>query len=85
MTDQLPLFGHGAPPDPSPATGTRDELTLEDITEIANRQGLAKYKWPEYLELMDTLPLSPAGKIKRPALRDTVLNRIEATGTNHGR
>ena len=30
MTDQLPLFGHGAPPDPSPATGTRDELTLED-------------------------------------------------------
>lgn len=61
-----------------------DKLTLDDITEIANNQGLAKYKWPEYLEIMDALPLSPAGKIKRPALKEFVLSRIGARNAAHG-
>jgi acyl-CoA synthetase (AMP-forming)/AMP-acid ligase II len=61
-----------------------DKLTLDDITEIANSQGLAKYKWPEYLEIMDALPLSPAGKIKRPALKEFVLSRIESRDVAHG-
>jgi len=61
-----------------------DKLTLEDITEIANSQGLAKYKWPEYLEIVDALPLSPAGKIQRPALKDIVLDRIGSTDNAHG-
>lgn len=60
------------------------KLTLDDITEIASRQGLAKYKWPEYLEIMDALPLSPAGKIKRPALKEFVLSRIESRDAGHG-
>jgi acyl-CoA synthetase (AMP-forming)/AMP-acid ligase II len=62
---------------------TDDKLTLEDITDIADRQGLAKYKWPEYLELVDTLPLSPAGKIQRPALRKIVMDRIASTDLAH--
>jgi cyclohexanecarboxylate-CoA ligase len=61
-----------------------DTLTLDDITEIASEQGLAKYKWPEYLEIMVTLPLSPAGKIKRPALKEIVLDRMASTDTAHG-
>jgi cyclohexanecarboxylate-CoA ligase len=61
-----------------------DKLTLEDLTEIADRQGLAKYKWPEYLQIVDTLPLSPAGKIQRPALKEMVLNRMSTTDTTHG-
>jgi cyclohexanecarboxylate-CoA ligase len=61
-----------------------DTLTLDDITKIADEQGLAKYKWPEYLEIMVTLPLSPAGKIKRPALKEIVLDRMASTDTAHG-
>jgi acyl-CoA synthetase (AMP-forming)/AMP-acid ligase II len=61
-----------------------NELTLDDITKIASEQGLAKYKWPEYLEIMDTLPLSPAGKIQRPALKEIVLDRMASTDTAHG-
>ncbi len=52
------------------------KLTLEDITDIADQQGLARYKWPEYLQIVDALPLSPAGKIRRPALKEMVLSRI---------
>ncbi len=54
-----------------------DNLTLSDLTKFARQQGLAKYKWPEHLEIMDALPLSPAGKIRRSALRDIVLQRIK--------
>lgn len=59
------------------------KLTLQDITEIADQQGLAKYKWPEYLEIMDALPLSPAGKIQRPTLRKIVMDRIGSTDLAH--
>jgi len=61
-----------------------DKLTLEDLTEIADRQGLAKYKWPEYLEIVDALPLSPAGKIQRPALKQIILDRMSTADSAHG-
>jgi acyl-CoA synthetase (AMP-forming)/AMP-acid ligase II len=55
-----------------------ERLTLADIVDIARRQGLAKHKWPERLEIMDSLPASPAGKLQRPALREYVKGKIEA-------
>lgn len=60
-----------------PAAGG-DNLTLEDIVDIVRRQGLSKQKWPERLELMKALPATSAGKLKRPALRDYVRQKIEA-------
>jgi acyl-CoA synthetase (AMP-forming)/AMP-acid ligase II len=63
---------------------TNNRLTLDDITEIASNQGLARYKWPEYLEIMDELPLSPAGKIRRATLRELVLHRIASRRVAHG-
>ena len=66
------------------AKNAKNGLTLDDITKIANEQGLAKYKWPEYLEIMETLPLSPAGKVKRPALKEIVLDRMASMDTAHG-
>jgi acyl-CoA synthetase (AMP-forming)/AMP-acid ligase II len=63
---------------------TNNRLTLDDITEIASNQGLARYKWPEYLEIMDELPLSSAGKVRRATLRERVLHRIASRGVAHG-
>ncbi len=60
-----------------PSKGGED-LTLADLVDIARRHGLAKHKWPERLELMDSLPLTAAGKVRRPALREYVRNRTEA-------
>jgi cyclohexanecarboxylate-CoA ligase len=56
------------------ADGSAD-LTLADLADIARRQGLAKHKWPERLELMEALPLTAAGKIRRPALREYLRRR----------
>ena len=61
-----------------------DEFTLEDLTNIADRQGLARYKWPEFIEIVDALPLSPAGKVRRLALRESILGRIGSRDVAHG-
>ena len=64
--------------------GLWTDRLLTEFLESAGELGLAKYKWPEYLEIMDTLPLSPAGKIQRPALKEIVLDRMASTDTAHG-
>lgn len=49
--------------------------TLADLTTALLRHGLAKYKLPERLELVDELPRNPVGKTNKTALGD----RIAAT------
>ncbi|WP_163847718.1 class I adenylate-forming enzyme family protein [Pseudooceanicola aestuarii] len=40
-------------------------LTLAGITEFLERQGVAKFKWPERLEPIDQLPRNPLNKVLR--------------------
>jgi non-ribosomal peptide synthetase component E (peptide arylation enzyme) len=61
-----------------PAEGVT--LTLGEIQAFLAEKGLAKYKWPESLELLDQLPLTPTGKTMRYALRERL-----AAGTAVGR
>jgi acyl-CoA synthetase (AMP-forming)/AMP-acid ligase II len=53
-------------------------LALEDLVDLARKRGLAKHKWPERLEMMESLPVTSAGKIRRQALREQVRRRIQA-------
>ena len=55
-------------------------LLHADVVEIARRRGLANHKWPERLEILESLPLTPAGKIQRTAVRELARERIEAGG-----
>ena len=57
----------------------QEDLTLADAVEIARRRGLAKHKWPERLELLESLPLTPAGKLQRTAVRELVRARLVAS------
>jgi cyclohexanecarboxylate-CoA ligase len=65
---------------PDPRTGERacavvvptnadDPPTLEELYEYLTDQGLAKQKVPEQLEIVDTLPRNPAGKVLKHELR----------------
>jgi acyl-coenzyme A synthetase/AMP-(fatty) acid ligase len=57
------------------------ELVLDDITSFLEAEGLAKYKWPERLELVDSLPQTAASKIDKVALE----GRIKQTLIEEGR
>ena len=49
----------------------RDEpVTLDDVREHLAALGVAKFKWPERLELIDAMPLTPTQKVMRGRLRE---------------
>lgn len=52
-------------------------LSLDDITDALDDQGLAKFKWPERLEVVDELPKSSGGKIKKAELRNDIEQKVD--------
>jgi 2,3-dihydroxybenzoate-AMP ligase len=51
--------------------------TLADIRTYLEAEGLAKYKWPERLELIDALPRTPVGKVAKVTLRADIAAKLE--------
>ena len=47
-------------------------LTLDEVTGLLNERGIAKYKWPERLEIVDAMPLTPTRKIMRGKLKQSL-------------
>ena len=47
-------------------------LTFDELKEFLLAQRIAKFKLPERLEVLDEFPISPAGKILRRTLRETI-------------
>ncbi|WP_342643891.1 class I adenylate-forming enzyme family protein [Rhodoligotrophos ferricapiens] len=45
------------------------ELRLEDITAFLETHGIAKFKWPEQLAVLDELPMNAVGKFDRIGMR----------------
>lgn len=44
-------------------------ITLEELTGFLDRQGIAKFKWPEKLVIFDALPMNAIGKFDRIVMR----------------
>jgi 2,3-dihydroxybenzoate-AMP ligase len=51
--------------------------TLADIRAYLEAEGLAKYKWPERLELIDVLPRTQVGKVSKVTLRADIGAKLE--------
>ena len=74
-------------PLPDPVLGERmcacvipppaDALTLEELTAYLTDMGIAKFKLPERVELMDDFPLSTFGKVSKK----TLVERLRASGS----
>ncbi|MGH2873569.1 MAG: class I adenylate-forming enzyme family protein [Solirubrobacteraceae bacterium] len=45
------------------------QVALEDLLLFLDQQGLTRYKWPEWVELVEQLPTGPTGKVDRRTLR----------------
>ena len=77
-----PVFGEKACACVVLQPGTR--LTFDDLIGHLRAQQIASFKLPERLELMESFPISPAGKILKRELREIVAERIaqgQTTGT----
>jgi cyclohexanecarboxylate-CoA ligase len=59
-------------------------LTLPEITAFLEGHQLARYKFPERLEIVSEFPMTPSGKIQKFRLRELVAGRIAAEAGGAG-
>ena len=52
-------------------------MDLAQIQAIWKRTGPRKYKWPERLEFIDSLPRTETGKVQKFKLREDVRRKIK--------
>lgn len=52
-------------------------LTLSEVCTFLQETGLAKFKWPERLEMVDEFPLSASGKLSKKILRQQIAAIVE--------
>jgi cyclohexanecarboxylate-CoA ligase len=53
--------------------------TLEDLKKFLESAGLARQFWPERLDVIDAMPRTPSGKIKKYVLRQMVARQTAET------
>ena len=53
-------------------------LTVAELGTFLQDQGLAKFKWPERIEVLPELPLTNAGKLSKPSLRQMITDKLAA-------
>ncbi|WP_427306532.1 AMP-binding protein [Cupriavidus sp. H39] len=53
-------------------------LTLPQLTDYLQQAGLAKFKWPERLEVIREFPLTASGKLSKALLRQQIIQTLEA-------
>jgi 2,3-dihydroxybenzoate-AMP ligase len=58
--------------------------TLADICAYLEAKGLAKYKWPERLQLIDALPRTQVGKVSKVALRADISAKLGHQNSSSG-
>jgi cyclohexanecarboxylate-CoA ligase len=51
-------------------------LTSEDMQEFLAAEGVSKHFWPERLEIIERMPLTPIGKIQKFVLREMAKNLV---------
>ncbi|MCY1283832.1 2,3-dihydroxybenzoate-AMP ligase [compost metagenome] len=64
-------------------------LSLPQLTQYLQEAGLAKFKWPERLEIVGEFPLTASGKLSKALLREQIIQTLEAEAargnTNEGK
>ena len=51
-------------------------LTLEDLCDFLDGQGVAKMRWPERLEIIPEMPMTPTKKIIKPVLVADIRDKV---------
>ena len=68
--------GNGAAPTSPP---TARAVTLEDLRDHLRTLDVAKFKWPERVELLEALPRTKVGKLDKKAMAADITARLEAS------
>ena len=53
------------------------QVTVASLAGFLAAQGLARQKWPQYVECMAALPRTPSGKVQKVGLKNELAGRLE--------
>ena len=71
-----PVYGERACAFVIPVAGRT--VDVASLGRHLGEHGLAKFKWPERVELVDEFPLTSSGKLSKPRLRDAIAAKLAA-------
>ena len=57
-----------------------ESITLEEVKELMKGSGIAIYKWPEKLVIVDQIPRNPLGKVQKSLLKEILLRELKEQG-----
>ena len=57
-----------------------ESITLEEVKELMKGSGVAIYKWPEKLVIVDQIPRNPLGKVQKSLLKEILLRELKEQG-----
>lgn len=72
-----PLYGERMCAFVVPRAGVNDP-DLAAIGSFLEERGLAKFKWPERIELVSELPMTTSGKVSKPLMREIIAAKMKA-------
>jgi 2,3-dihydroxybenzoate-AMP ligase len=58
-----------------PAPGA--EITLQVLQDHLAKRGVAKFKWPEHVEVVKALPRTAVGKVDKKMLREDIVEKLD--------
>ncbi len=58
-----------------------ETLSLQDVQKFMEENNVAKYKWPERVEIVNELPRTPTGKVLKYVLREDIRKKM-TTGSD---
>jgi non-ribosomal peptide synthetase component E (peptide arylation enzyme) len=64
-----------------PQTG--HSIDVASITDFLSKNGLARQKFPERVELVEDLPRTASGKVQKNVLRARIAQSIRASDVTH--
>jgi non-ribosomal peptide synthetase component E (peptide arylation enzyme) len=51
--------------------------SVEELGGFLEKKGLAKFKWPERIEVVDNFPVTKVGKVSKGLLRDDIKAKLK--------
>jgi 2-hydroxy-7-methoxy-5-methyl-1-naphthoate---CoA ligase len=57
-----------------------DPITLTDVTDLMDAAGVARFKFPERLIIVEQLPTTKVGKLDKKAIREDIRQRLDEEG-----
>jgi len=55
-----------------------ETLTVAELGAHLERYGLAKFKWPERVEVVSELPMTTSGKVSKPLMREIIAGKLRS-------